>query len=130
MAAAELARVDFPGQWPYLKTVLFAQPRVAGYPDLVQTIVRTLAECPITASKRNALIELLTDSRLKPLLRQEEDRYRYYLGWTIREHLALDNTAPAEVFDSRSGNPLDVLPAIVQSLRERAKAAIPVENCR
>jgi hypothetical protein len=130
MAAAELVRVDFPGQWKYLKKIIFSQPRVGDYPDLVQTIIRALGECPITATKREALIDLLKDKRIRPLLTQEDDRYRYYLGWTIRDHLAQEASAPQEEFSSRSGNPLDALPGIVENLRARAKAGPPVETCR
>ncbi len=130
MAAAELVRVDLPGQWSYLKTVMFSQPRVSAYPDLVQTIIRALGECPITAAKREALLDLLKEPGIKPLLTQEEERYRFYLGWTIRDHLAQETTAPQTEFSSGSGNPLDALPGIVGRLEARAKAGPPVETCR
>ena len=130
MAAAELVRVALPDHWEYLKTALFSQPRGSGYPDLAQTIMRALGECPITAAKRDALLDLLKEPRIKPLLTQADERYRYYLGWTIRDHLAQDTTAPQTVFSSDSGNSLDALPGIIASLTSRAKDRPPVETCR
>ena len=130
MPAAELVRIDLPNQWKYLKQLLFLQKRVGDYPDLVQTIIRALGECPITAAKREALIDLIKDERIKPLLKQEDERYRYYLGWTIREHLALEASAPQEEFSTRSGNPMDAVPGIIIKLKARAKAGPPIEQCR
>ena len=130
MAAAELVRVGLPDQWTYLKTVIFSQARVPDYPDLVQAIIRALRECPITPAKRDALLDLLEDKRIKPLLTQEDDRYRYYLGWAIRDHLAQEASAPQEEFSSRTGNPVDALPGIVGRLRARAKARPPVQTCK
>ena len=129
MAAAELVRVDLARQWEYLKTVLFSQPRVSNYPDLVQAIIRALGECPITAAKRDALLDLLHEPQIKPLLTQEEERYRFYVGWTIREHMEQETTAPETEFASSTGNPLDALPGIVGKLKARAKAGPPVETC-
>ena len=117
-------------QWEYLKTVIFSQPPEAGYPDLAQSIIRALGECPITAAKREALLDLLKAPGIQPLLTQEDERYRFYLGWTIRDHLPQQTTAPPAEFFSASGNPLDVLPGIVEKLEARATAGPPVEKCR
>ncbi len=129
-AAAELARVDLPRQWGYLKSVLFSQAQGPGYPDLTQTIIRALGECPITIVKREALLDLLREPGIQPLLTQQEERYRFYLGWTIREHLAQETTAPQNEFSSASGNPLDALPGIIMRLEAKAKVGPSVEKCK
>lgn len=84
--AAELVRVSLADNWPFLKETVFTEPPVPLNPDVRQSIIRALAEPPLTIGKRQKLVDLLLDPRSKTMLTANDERCRCDTQQAVNAH--------------------------------------------